>query len=849
MSAPTSSTVFGLIVITSLAGCYMPGPDSPLTLRRPRRHSTASAPPLDIGPIVHADHQLPPVSGGTLVTLQTEGGSLAVASDPDRDRLYIVSVPAAGGGSLSMLHDLALLPGDEPGRVVGDAGGRAHVVLRGAGAVATVELASGRIVDRRAVCLEPRGIAYDASGDVLHVACAGGELVTLAASGGPIMRTRTLQRDLRDVTVVGERLFVSTFRSAHLLVLNAEETVERDVSPPTILADRGTSVVTSDTFEPEIAWRTTATPDGHVVMVHQRAQVDPVVPTAAAPVEYYGAEDCRGGVVHAALMTVDGNESTPIPHASVPITLPVLPVDVAVSPDGRRFAIASAANAGVVLVEAEHASLPRQGSTSGCDAPQQLVATPERRLPSRTRTAVSSSRRPVSPRRSMIDAAGTTIATLSLSGVSVADTGHDSSTWMRAPASRARRATRRASTTATSGSSRHRRAPDAGRLRGGVLDTMPLHWSGDIRSFGMLMDEVFVTRMGGARPQPEHMSALSRYIDAVPALRTSRTADATAVERGRRSSRPPRSAARAATPARSSRTTQTRRRRHRRAAPGSVAVGSRSARRSSTTAARRRCVIASARLRRRRSPRAYFAPHERAARRPGELPRVALSGRSAARSTRVIRHGRACGNEVHVGRAGGRDRSDHGCARARRRDAGGARAAAIGLDARRCAGERRPPGVRARGADAHRRARLPRDRRCAPSHRGRPSPARRGVGLAVLPVQRDGRRDDRARAARERAPHAARIDGWRLGARGAGRGRGRHPALDVRQDRRGAAGGAGRRTSGAARRRARARGAPLPREAGVLRAPARARHRADVQRGLREVPAGGAAPRPAHRGR
>ena len=73
---------------------------------------------------------------------------------------------------------------------------------------------------RRNVCPMPRGIAYDASTDAIHVACRGGELVTLPAAGGAATRTVRLDRDLRDVIVSGDHLHVTRFRSAELLVVD-----------------------------------------------------------------------------------------------------------------------------------------------------------------------------------------------------------------------------------------------------------------------------------------------------------------------------------------------------------------------------------------------------------------------------------------------------------------------------------------------------------------------------------------------------------------------------------------------------------------------------------------------------
>jgi hypothetical protein len=116
----------------------------------------------------------PPISGGTMLT--THDGKLIVAADPDRDQVYFVD--AAGE---TLLFTRALDPGDEPGRVVEDAAGRVHVALRGAVAVATLGREADAPITRRAVCDLPRGLAYDAQQDAVHVGCAEGKLVTLSA--------------------------------------------------------------------------------------------------------------------------------------------------------------------------------------------------------------------------------------------------------------------------------------------------------------------------------------------------------------------------------------------------------------------------------------------------------------------------------------------------------------------------------------------------------------------------------------------------------------------------------------------------------------------------------------------
>src|SRR5262245_49566799 len=83
------------------------------------------------------------ISGGTLAVV----GRLAVASDPDRDRIWVVDLDA-----MATRAEIETRPGDEPGRVAGDSRGLAHVVLRRGGAILTIDPAIGGVLLRRPVC-------------------------------------------------------------------------------------------------------------------------------------------------------------------------------------------------------------------------------------------------------------------------------------------------------------------------------------------------------------------------------------------------------------------------------------------------------------------------------------------------------------------------------------------------------------------------------------------------------------------------------------------------------------------------------------------------------------------------
>jgi mono/diheme cytochrome c family protein len=55
-------------------------------------------------------------------------------------------------------------------------------------------------------------------------------------------------------------------------------------------------------------------------------------------------------------------------------------------------------------------------------------------------------------------------------------------------------------------------------LRGGILGTEPFHWSGDMKDFPTLVQEVFVGRMGGFPLNADQTMALAGWIDRQPLL-------------------------------------------------------------------------------------------------------------------------------------------------------------------------------------------------------------------------------------------------------------------------------------------------------------------------------------------
>ncbi|WP_235880032.1 c-type cytochrome [Polyangium aurulentum] len=476
-------------------------------------------PPIPGNDVVVAAKTPPAISGGTLIT--TKDATTAVASDPDRDRVWIVDLV-----SKSLKSEVLLEEGDEPGRVVEDANGRAHVALRAGGAVATIDIASGKLIDRRDVCNSPRGIAYDSAGDKLHVACAGGQLVTLPAAGGEATRVLRLDRDLRDVVVQGDKLVVTRFRSSELLVVGLDGKVWQRARPP---ASAGTfdQFGFEQNFEPAVAWRMVSKPSGGAVLVHQRAVTTPVVVTQ--PGGYGGTGGgCDGGIVRTTVTEVEpGSETIPVvlpttPGGNLPHT--ALPVDVAMSATNEVTVVAAGSN----TIFRTHRDF--LNSVSDCDppgepAPGQPVAAA---YAGDTKLVVQIRE----PAALWIPDGNVTIA---LPGESVRDTGHD--LFHKSPSGSG----------SLSCASCHPEGQEDGRtwnfdpigprrtqtIGGGILATAPLHWDGDMQDMNEIMSEVFVNRMGGTDPGPRHARLIARYVDALPVLPREEPVDTAAVERGK----------------------------------------------------------------------------------------------------------------------------------------------------------------------------------------------------------------------------------------------------------------------------------------------------------------------------
>ncbi len=486
---PLLAAATAVTLAAGLAGCDVQDVEE---IGCPGCQSGFSLPPLET-----AGPTPPPLLGGSLAI----DGDIAVAGDPDRDRVLVVDL---ADDTLIAEHRAG-----QPGRVViGD--GRAYVTLRTEGVLLVLDLDDGRVRARHPVCAAPRGVAL--AWDQVHVACAGGALVSLDRDGD-IIRRLPLAPDLRDVVVAGGRLHVSRFRQPELITVNRHGAVLARRAPETV------GVADSDQpSAPTVAWRTIALPSGMIVMLHQRARLSPV-PTDAPGGYGGGFGGCGTGIVTPELTAFTSvildrppRSLGALPEMTMAIDLAWIGGRLAVAAPGDRdpFALRTA-YVDVDLDDPE--SWGPCAFTSGALArpndPRDHIALAEHRgdliglrlQPARLSDIDGNPRvelggEPVlDPGRMLFHAdvgAGVACASCHPEG---SEDGHP---WR------------------FEGIAGIRRTQE---LRGGLAGTAPFHWGGELRDMQHLMDEVMTHRMGGPLMPAEYTAAMVAWLDALPVER------------------------------------------------------------------------------------------------------------------------------------------------------------------------------------------------------------------------------------------------------------------------------------------------------------------------------------------
>lgn len=466
-------------------------------------------------PAVDTVEQLPPIAGGTLIV--TDSG-LVVAGDPDRASIWVLAPE-----DQRVVGRVALDPTADPGRMVEDADGRVHVVLRQAGAVMTIDPQTASEVETRAVCGAPRGIAWDEAGEQLWVACAGGELLTLPPSRSPVSRVLMLDDDLRDVLVGNDRLFVSRFHSAELLEVEplSGEILRRRV-PPTRQVEGLMRIEPGLVdFEPNTAWQMRFDEAGDVVMLHQTS----VASSLQVEMMGYSGGGC-GGVVSPSV-TVFSAQLDEV-RAGGAIGDSVLAVDFVLDPARDLIWLASGATDALAMgfgtgptpireefiedpcVFREWIDEPQPGSATAMAWTDDGRLVTLRRDPMRvTVQGLVTFSAPAAAVDRGFDLFHTATPSLTACASCHPEGGEDGHTWIFAGTG-ARRTQ---------------------ALQGGLLETAPFHWSGDQPNMEAIMMGGFMMRMGG-RSTPEEANLIAQWLDGVPMPARPRQ-DADAVERGR----------------------------------------------------------------------------------------------------------------------------------------------------------------------------------------------------------------------------------------------------------------------------------------------------------------------------
>ena len=290
-----------------------------------------TVPTPTFGDTVLAPTPPPPLSGGTLRL--SKSGDHVYVSDPDRNIVSVVDLSSSLTTPATQTFPLDL--NDEPGRLVEGPPGTLFVALRRIGQIATLDVATGAIT-RQSVCGAPRGLAYDDASSTLYVACEDGTLAMMGPGGKT--SAVTLETDLRDVVLSGDKVLVSKLRTAEIIACDKTGKMLGKVRAPSVFAKGLRDALP---FDATIAWRTDSTPDGRVVMVHQRSSTGAV--TTGMP-GGYGGLNCSSNIVHTAMTTFD-----PASMKAVTTTMPfgraVLAVDFAYVPDRDSYAVVAAGNA------------------------------------------------------------------------------------------------------------------------------------------------------------------------------------------------------------------------------------------------------------------------------------------------------------------------------------------------------------------------------------------------------------------------------------------------------------------------------------------------------------------------
>lgn len=422
-------------------------------------------------------------------------------SDPHRDTLWVFDHRAA-----ELRDRVEFAPGSEPGRMA--ASGRTLAVVLRDGSLAWVSTNSLSVTRVDNVCTAPRGVDLDDDG-VAHVACAGGELVRVTSDG--VQDRRFVARDLRDVVVDGDRIFVSILRRADVFLLEGDELTRVELPDSPEIGDANT------------AWQMKRAEEGGVTLLHQRSMQTPIL--VEERMAYGNGVRCRfGGVVETAISHIDraGTVTT-----GPSLQTAALGVDFAIFQEGD-----------IVLANAGMSPMVRTGSIALYADVRETECTDADGLfiPAEPVSAIATDRtdvlgwRPRSAELVVWDP-GADPTVIPTGAAPMTNEGqrifHEATPSFLACASCHPEGREDGVTWNFSTGSRRTQSLVIGDLG----STAPFHWNGDHESMERIMVGSFVERMGAELPPADAIAATTEWLSSLPIVRA-HVQDESAAARG-----------------------------------------------------------------------------------------------------------------------------------------------------------------------------------------------------------------------------------------------------------------------------------------------------------------------------
>ncbi len=459
-----------------------------------------------------SEEPLPPLQGGTLEA----SASWIFASDPDRDAFHIIQIETG-----TIAKTFSLPSGSQPGRVVAD-DAQVWVTLRALGEIRRYSYdLNWSETAVMSICERIADLAIDFSNRQGWATCLEGELVKFDTANGEVLQSFTLGPDLRDIVIQGTDIFVSKFRAAEVLVLDTSGELKTTLRPQV-----GAGSV------PSVAWRMRAHPQGGVALAHQIARPG----STERPIfvdkninAYGDSGACRVSVMPSSITHLRLGAAQ---RGGRPIGNSVLPIDFALDGDFLRpeVAVACAGNRNnrdpgpPALVQTSEATYltsdPNILGTPVC-ASSGVRYSDDRQIVS---VVYLGDGRLVHQTRDPWQVIIGEDHVVDLPGEVIRDTGHqlfhtDAGGGISCaschPVGRDDGVTWHFEGDVFSGP---RRTP---LILGGIEDTAPFHWSGDVDGYEALLHDVFARRMGGNALGDDYAVALGEYVDRIPALKLS----------------------------------------------------------------------------------------------------------------------------------------------------------------------------------------------------------------------------------------------------------------------------------------------------------------------------------------